>query len=700
MATSSVGRAQPQATPDCLCESCQGIPQKHFALEIGRNQISPRPLVVLGHSSEVSQRAPTCRFCRLVSHLLHLNLEQEDDPKSSIHVHFEGPCFAIEDAAGRSKGIIARVDAHGLEGRPWTQMWRRPIHSEHMNFDLVTNWVKTAVEPLGSAPDSTDLTLIDVLERRTVPGDASRQYAALSYVWGQAAKKFMAEKNNVHALCQPGSLSDDNENIPLVIRDAMLLVERIGQRYLWVDSICIVQDDDDISRQQVYIMDRIYADAAFVIIVLSAPHADAGIPGVRPGTRRYQSLVEEIGGTQLIASMDHMHMKSSLWPVFRSSVYATRGWTFQEHLLSSRRLYITKHQVYWEHDERVVAEDSTSLIPAESKIDPITDLRKRGEGDLNRWFGFYEFLVQSYTARTLGREDDDMLSAFFGISSRLESLCHQSMAAAIPLRAFHRALLFVPRRDSLSRRRIVAGKNYPSWSWLGWRGPVTYDFAGSHSMTDMYVLKNLISDARVMIANSDADLTSQPSFSFAPYWVSTFHPGRQVPCQTEDWACRNGTNPAARPGVTAHQTMAGDWDTAAYSRLESPVMLVFTALSAPVHRFTVVPGVGSSAREYQSSSLKDHSGTSCGSICGVTDDALEAMKAEGRVLKFVALSFGLADYLRFAKNPPPGDCGCRINLMLVSQDEKSRFAERIAVAHVESNAWWDAEPTTGEFRLV
>ena len=85
-------------------------------------------------------------------------------------------------------------------------------------------------------------------------------------------------------LRQPKVLTRDNEDIPRVLRDAMDIVRAIGQRFLWIDCICIVQDDP-ISRERLYLRGRIYAGALFTIVALSAAHADTGLAGVRRGSR-------------------------------------------------------------------------------------------------------------------------------------------------------------------------------------------------------------------------------------------------------------------------------------------------------------------------------------------------------------------------------------------------------------------------------
>ncbi|KAM0797559.1 heterokaryon incompatibility, partial [Usnea florida] len=103
----------------------------------------------------------------------------------------------------------------------------------------------------------------DVVEERIVDSSIRCRFLALSYVWG-GCQKFQSTKQNQSFLGQRCSLRD--VGLPLTIRDAIDLVREIGERYLWVDSLCITQDDDDYKMGQIRLMDQIYNNAVAVII--------------------------------------------------------------------------------------------------------------------------------------------------------------------------------------------------------------------------------------------------------------------------------------------------------------------------------------------------------------------------------------------------------------------------------------------------
>jgi len=143
--------------------------------------------------------------------------------------------------------------------------------------------------------------LIDVIDNCLVHAPRDCKYVALSYVWGRIDTKTIlrAFKNNLKILEQPGGLLSFGAHlIPVTVRDTMEAVRRLNLRYLWVDSLCIVQDDEGpggSKMESIAKMDLIYAGAYLTIMAATGTDANAGLPGVRPGTRMLKQPIEEIG---------------------------------------------------------------------------------------------------------------------------------------------------------------------------------------------------------------------------------------------------------------------------------------------------------------------------------------------------------------------------------------------------------------------
>ncbi|KAI4942430.1 hypothetical protein J4E86_010233 [Alternaria arbusti] len=177
------------------------------------------------------------------------------------------------------------------------------------------------------------LYLIDVVEECiTLKPVSNVRYIALSYVWGNV-KSTNLTSGNMEELRKPRSLSSGSHvvTVPQTIRDAMRLTADLDIRYLWVDCLCLIQNDPNISF---YLnrMHLIYANAFLTILVANKDNANGGITGydtrstgrILPGqVINYPNYVLGKGGETLGALP-----------------WSSRAWTLQEGFSSRRVLVI------------------------------------------------------------------------------------------------------------------------------------------------------------------------------------------------------------------------------------------------------------------------------------------------------------------------------------------------------------------------
>ncbi|KAK0740066.1 heterokaryon incompatibility protein-domain-containing protein [Schizothecium vesticola] len=131
--------------------------------------------------------------------------------------------------------------------------------------------------------------VVDVHNNCVVNLSPHDDYVTLSYVWGQGVMTegvATATNTSISSLQEPGSLSSSRHVLPKTIRDAMVVCRKIGFRYLWVDSLCIIQDDPEDLREQIALMCDIYSGSYLTIIAADGDHADVGLPGVLDGPMR------------------------------------------------------------------------------------------------------------------------------------------------------------------------------------------------------------------------------------------------------------------------------------------------------------------------------------------------------------------------------------------------------------------------------
>lgn len=182
------------------------------------------------------------------------------------------------------------------------------------------------------------------------------RYLCLSHRWGTQA--FLCTTTSNFATHKDGISLDD---LPITFREAVDFTRKLGLRYIWIDSLCIVQDDVEDWRVQSSKMADIYANA---YLTISAAHADGPRAGLfsalKPDMRAHRlsgpSLTMNDGrkpGIYARRAISHVDMQyigslAASSPSTKDLPLLQRAWSFQERFLSQRVLYFTSSELAWE----------------------------------------------------------------------------------------------------------------------------------------------------------------------------------------------------------------------------------------------------------------------------------------------------------------------------------------------------------------
>ena len=209
-------------------------------------------------------------------------------------------------------------------------------------------------------------------------------------------------------------------------------------------------------------MDEIYADSALTIVACAGTDPQYGLPGVTRLRRELPSiLVEGPWYLQALPMVNDIH--TSLW--------ASRGWTYQEALLAQRKLYFTDFQLYFEGAHSVQCEWATRSTnkPTEDAPWILSQVDYLGNPDR-----IYD-CINSYSRRKVTFESD-ALNAMLGIFAVFQRRHQVRHMWGMPYMSTHEGVdagrkarlpsLWVSLSFTNSGR--VRRKAYPSWSWLGW----------------------------------------------------------------------------------------------------------------------------------------------------------------------------------------------------------------------------------------
>jgi hypothetical protein len=274
------------------------------------------------------------------------------------------------------------------------------------------------------------LTVIDVKKRCVAVWGQNEPYIALSYVWGRTTN-FELRLENRDEMFQVDSLEHRWEEIPQTIKDSILLTEKLGFRYLWVDSLCIIQDDEMNKVRVVNQMASIYSRAAITIVAGDGSDASHGLGGTGE-TPRYSTP------QKLINITPHHQISSDAyqWPELSQKAYFHRGWTFQEYQLSPSLLIFLDDKVIFKcrtHERSEERLSTSEKLPIHQITTNLTwpDLKSYGD------------MVEQYNLRHT-RDDNDVLAAFSGILGAINNHFPGGFWHGLPEFYFDVALLWLP----------------------------------------------------------------------------------------------------------------------------------------------------------------------------------------------------------------------------------------------------------------
>ncbi|KAI0535944.1 heterokaryon incompatibility protein-domain-containing protein [Xylaria digitata] len=151
---------------------------------------------------------------------------------------------------------------------------------------------------------------------------------------GKSEDKITTTMNTFTEFQRPGRFLE--ADVPLLFRDAFKVCSQLGVDYLWVDRICIIQDDSSTKSIQLEAMGRIYSMASFTIVSREPASVRQGLHGV--SQPRIPQLNIPLGDMLLVPSGGRISMLDSTW--------FTRGWTYQEGALSKKVLIFGEDMVY------------------------------------------------------------------------------------------------------------------------------------------------------------------------------------------------------------------------------------------------------------------------------------------------------------------------------------------------------------------
>ncbi|OAQ90114.1 heterokaryon incompatibility protein [Purpureocillium lilacinum] len=432
------------------------------------------------------QAAQGCRTCELVSDAV-LAINQEEQPSENLRVGWDTMRI-------RGLRVVVGADVTGLflfgidlyspdDGDDKSLPWRmateceRPIAisgdtSSDEALGTLVRWIDDCSQHhscKGSAPTPLPTRLIDVKDAGnirlhcTAPGETGT-YACLSHCWGTCQTLQTTTANlGQHRDTIPW------HDVPNVLRDAIDMVRKLGIRYLWADSLCIVQDSESDWRRESASMANVYANSTITIAASLASGDAEPLFATAPVAHLAKTL--HAHGVYARKTLAHGHGAQPL-PLM------SRAWVLQERLLSPRVVHFTPEELVWECMEALRCECgcirslwSPGHVPFDKDLLSAGVLRGAPSRAAvrERWLR----LVQEYSRLELSL-DRDRLPAVAGAARRVKDFAGgRGYLAGLWRHGLVGDLLWERKGDGATRRL----EGIPSWSWASLWAEVLYDEA-------------------------------------------------------------------------------------------------------------------------------------------------------------------------------------------------------------------------------
>lgn len=286
-----------------------------------------------------------------------------------------------------------------------------------------------------------------IVETASLSGEV--QYTTLSHRWGEASSQLL---KSTTANIQQFRHAIPIDSIPKTFNDALMITHALGLRYIWIDSLCIIQDQDWSTEASK--MANVYNGSYLNIAANNA--LDSG------GGCFLNSLVSPTRITGCPDGIDTLlRVPCGNIDTIQQSPLSQRGWVFQELILAPRILYCASNQFYWQCSTCSASEDGV-IFQAPSLFYHTESASSKNTNLSANWME----LAETFTTKTFTFESD-RIAAMAGVTKLYTEQCGWTPILGLWKESFVEGLLWSvrPSRDSDTKPIRTKLVNLPSWTW-------------------------------------------------------------------------------------------------------------------------------------------------------------------------------------------------------------------------------------------
>ncbi|KAE8451825.1 hypothetical protein EG329_002665 [Mollisiaceae sp. DMI_Dod_QoI] len=323
---------------------------------------------------------------------------------------------------------------------------------------------------------SADIKLVETLENQC------GSYICLSHCWGQATP-IKTRRENI------SSMKDQIlwDALPRTFQEAVTVCRRLRLRWLWIDSLCIIQDDEMDWKTEAAKMKDIYSNSFLTIAATKSTGSGGGLFTSEPpppplpicqvshGGGLYNVFVQEFLNIPHESSWSWERHGSYRWQEIKyrtnpSFPLVTRGWAFQERLLSPRVLHFGIAELFYECRESYWCECKRISLPKKASL----TLKGMDISAEAAW----RDVCQLYSETHLTFPAKDTLPALAGLARRFSQVKEGRYIAGVWETELGNSLAWCERRwhgdETKELARVSRDTRLPSWSWASSGLPISF----------------------------------------------------------------------------------------------------------------------------------------------------------------------------------------------------------------------------------
>jgi hypothetical protein len=355
--------------------------------------------------------------------------------------------------------IKAKSETSSILSLGQSYQWYMSCRSNHRlckSFTKIRRWCPTRLLDLGARDDPIWKLAISATDISTPP-----LYMTLSYTWGLAS--FLKLKTSNVDIFRRGQLIS---NLPQTYQDMIHVARRFSIRYIWIDSLCILQDSREDWERESSLMSDVYMNSSCNIAAVASTDPYGGlfrsrrVDDIQPGLV-WSNLVTHAGQYYQILDKGYWNSQVS------DTALHKRGWVFQERLLAPRTLHFSEHQILWEcfSDQKCEAYPRGLPKPLENPI-----LKPRFSDTATHPIDLWKTIVGLYSRCAL-TVSDDKLVALSGVAKVYQDATGEEHVAGL----WKSCMIELMRWFVTMRiQRVYVGYRAPSWSWANNEGTVSF----------------------------------------------------------------------------------------------------------------------------------------------------------------------------------------------------------------------------------